>query len=573
LTFTNIGADVFPQATETILNMADAMGTDLKTQAIQVGKALNDPILGVTALRRVGVQLSDQQQQLVKDFVKTGNISKAQAVILGELETQFGGVARASAKTLGGALQQLSNIAGDAFERIGGKLTPSLNELAIALTGASKDGGTFAVVFDTIAIALQKVIQFITIIVKSFNLVGVALDELKNIAVDVKNVLSGNFEPATRDSARLNKAIDSLSKSQDAFTTFSENASEAAESVGDKGAKGLEKLKKELEKLKKSIKDAEERAKNLTAGLQTLAQAGDFGAQLALQQQQFAQQLSTVRKAGLDTTALIKFQEQQKLSLIRSSIEQAANLENASFEERLANVQSQSAMILENDKLTNEQRLEVQRAYTEQSKALEYQRMQAFANSVQNFGRIGGETVSIFENLAQVQNNLGAQEIARMEEQGATQEQIEAKRRQLARKQAQDQKKFGRFSILIDTATAIASALTVKPFPLGLTLAGLAAAKGATQLAVNESTPIPAAQFGGTFKVPPGNQADSGLVRVNQGEEVNVAPVRTSGEGGPKTIIVRIGEKEFNAFMVDSMNTNLNNGKVQIRRSGVVKTA
>ena len=50
LTFTKIGGDVFPRAQAAILDTATAMGTDLKAASLQVGKALNDPIAGVSAL-------------------------------------------------------------------------------------------------------------------------------------------------------------------------------------------------------------------------------------------------------------------------------------------------------------------------------------------------------------------------------------------------------------------------------------------------------------------------------------------------------------------------------------------
>src|SRR3990172_2013854 len=55
LTFTKIGAgdDIFRDATHAVLNMSTAMGTDLKSSAIQVGKALNDPVKGIGALSRV----------------------------------------------------------------------------------------------------------------------------------------------------------------------------------------------------------------------------------------------------------------------------------------------------------------------------------------------------------------------------------------------------------------------------------------------------------------------------------------------------------------------------------------
>ena len=116
LTFTKIRGDVFPKATTAVLDMAQAMGTDLKSAALQVGKALNDPVLGVGALARAGVQFSEQQKEMIKSLVETGNVAKAQAIILKELETQFGGSAEAARRTLGGALAALKESFGDLFE-------------------------------------------------------------------------------------------------------------------------------------------------------------------------------------------------------------------------------------------------------------------------------------------------------------------------------------------------------------------------------------------------------------------------------------------------------------------------
>lgn len=109
LTFTKIRGGTFDEATKAVLNMATAMGTDLKSASVLVGKALQDPILGVTALRRTGVQLSAQQTQQVKDFMAVNDIASAQKIILGELTTQFGGSAEAARKTLGGSLTFLKN--------------------------------------------------------------------------------------------------------------------------------------------------------------------------------------------------------------------------------------------------------------------------------------------------------------------------------------------------------------------------------------------------------------------------------------------------------------------------------
>jgi len=109
LTFTKIQGDVFPKATAAILDMAAAMNTDLKSATLQVGKALNDPILGVSALGRAGVQFSEAQKEVIASLTETGRVAEAQAVILAELKTQFEGSAAAAANTLGGALKQLAN--------------------------------------------------------------------------------------------------------------------------------------------------------------------------------------------------------------------------------------------------------------------------------------------------------------------------------------------------------------------------------------------------------------------------------------------------------------------------------
>jgi len=137
LTFTKIGRDVFPDAIEASLNLSEAMGQDLQQTVIQVGKALNDPIQGLTALRRVGIQFNSDQQALIKNFVATNKVASAQKIILQELDRQFGGMAVTATNTIGGALTQLSNSYGDLLERIGAKVAPTLQSVADAIMGST----------------------------------------------------------------------------------------------------------------------------------------------------------------------------------------------------------------------------------------------------------------------------------------------------------------------------------------------------------------------------------------------------------------------------------------------------
>ena len=133
LTFTNINKEVFPQALESILNVSDAMGQDLKQSTIQIGKALNDPIQGMSALRRIGIQLSETQKNQVKNFMAVNDVASAQKIIIKELDTQFGGMARAVRLTLAGSLIALSNSFGDLMEKMGEKLAPFITALAGSL--------------------------------------------------------------------------------------------------------------------------------------------------------------------------------------------------------------------------------------------------------------------------------------------------------------------------------------------------------------------------------------------------------------------------------------------------------
>ena len=113
LTFTKIrnetgkGNNIFDQATLAMTNLSVAMGKDLSSSAILVGKALNDPVKGVGALSRAGVQFTASQKDTIKALVDSGNVMGAQKMILKELETQFGGSAKAAGQTLPGQLNIL----------------------------------------------------------------------------------------------------------------------------------------------------------------------------------------------------------------------------------------------------------------------------------------------------------------------------------------------------------------------------------------------------------------------------------------------------------------------------------
>ncbi len=140
LTFTNIGSDVFPAATKAIVDMGVAMnggsveGLDLSKTAIQVGKALNDPIKGVTALRKVGVQLTEQQEKQIKKFIKSGDIMSAQKIILQELTTEFGKAGEAAGEGFGGDMRRFDDALEDSRMALATGFLPVIRKVADKLT-------------------------------------------------------------------------------------------------------------------------------------------------------------------------------------------------------------------------------------------------------------------------------------------------------------------------------------------------------------------------------------------------------------------------------------------------------
>lgn len=191
LTFTKIGREVFPRALETVLDMSTAMGQDLKSSAIQLGKALNDPIQGVAALSRVGVQFTEQQKEQIKTLVESGRIMDAQKIILAELETQMGGSARAARDTLGGSIQALKNAFGDLLEGdTGSEGLIGAREAIEELTRVMSDPQTkeaFGVLIGLVASLTTVAADATVAMADLFANVGASIDSI-----------SGNLDPLRR---------------------------------------------------------------------------------------------------------------------------------------------------------------------------------------------------------------------------------------------------------------------------------------------------------------------------------------------------------------------------------------
>jgi phage-related minor tail protein len=147
LTFPAVTKNSFDPASEVILDMSTRLGQDLKSSAIQVGKALQDPIKGVTALRRVGVNFNSTQIETIKHLVETGQKAKAQGLIMKELNTEFGGSAKAAFNA-----DPLAK-----YNKVVGSMKIQLGEAAIKVQAALAPALIFtAKLFGTLIIQVPK---------------------------------------------------------------------------------------------------------------------------------------------------------------------------------------------------------------------------------------------------------------------------------------------------------------------------------------------------------------------------------------------------------------------------------
>ena len=155
LTFGNVSGDAFDKAQQAALDLSARMGTDLQSSTLMLGKALNDPIKGLASLRRVGIQFTEDQQKLIKSMAEAGDTAGAQAVMLGELQRQFGGAAAAAraADPMAAAMLDLS--------RAMGTLETAMVPVVVGLAG--------------IVTSLANVLESLTPAQAQFTMIGLAV--------------------------------------------------------------------------------------------------------------------------------------------------------------------------------------------------------------------------------------------------------------------------------------------------------------------------------------------------------------------------------------------------------------
>jgi hypothetical protein len=124
------GNQVFNRATKAALDLSKKGFGDLSGSNKMLGKALNDPIRGITALSRAGVTFTDEQKATIKTLQESGRTLDAQKIILKEVEDQVSGTAEAFGATTRGKIERSKRAFEEMQKTLARALLPVLESAA-----------------------------------------------------------------------------------------------------------------------------------------------------------------------------------------------------------------------------------------------------------------------------------------------------------------------------------------------------------------------------------------------------------------------------------------------------------
>jgi phage-related protein len=221
------------------VDMAAAGFGEAESNAVQLGKALNDPIKGITALTRSGITFTAQEKKLIKTLVESGKTLEAQDMILAAIEKQVGGTAEATANAsdkmrVGFKLvsEQIGIALLPIFEELvaflqtsvipqmqgfadwASRNTGTIKFLALGLVGLVATLGTLSLIIKAVTIAIttfNAIVKIATVIQAAFNLV-LSLNPIGLVVLAVAALAAG-FVLAYKKIEPFRNLIDSIVQS------------------------------------------------------------------------------------------------------------------------------------------------------------------------------------------------------------------------------------------------------------------------------------------------------------------------------------------------------------------------
>jgi hypothetical protein len=144
LKFDRINKDTFPVAMQVTADLAARLGTDMPSAADTLGKALENPTRAVRALNEAGLAFTADQKKLLQEASNTGDVMKADNMILEALTENLKGASLASADTFAGKMKILNNDFDIFKEKVGDALLKALSPFVDKIMAWANDPATQA---------------------------------------------------------------------------------------------------------------------------------------------------------------------------------------------------------------------------------------------------------------------------------------------------------------------------------------------------------------------------------------------------------------------------------------------
>jgi len=508
LTFTKIGKEVFPEALEAATNMSVRFGQDLKQSMVQLGTALNDPIMGVGRLKRIGISFTEQQKDQIKVLMEANDVLGAQKVILDELEMELGGVARAMRDTFKGELTAYKNNMEDLKRIIGGLMSEDtglkgfvskMNEFL----ETEKNMRNIVRVFQSFGLVMAVGMRLNIFLIHEFNL---GMKAMWDALMDVGKLIKVVFDPRNWKPGKMKEALADFHWT--VVDTFKDITAEAVK-FAEETRKSFEKILSPELPGTNAWRDtmlAMEGASRSAAG--AVKDVGEDIKIVGTWVEDFAddwEMLGTQMKiTPLDLGA-------DEMSAASEAIMEGLRKQGEAY--NLAATAAE-AYRKEQQKMAEETR-KVAEAQKELGDQLSYISTSSFGLFNQMLSNNSTATDNWYQHQKDVIESTVTDEEEKKAQLEALDEEYAAKKTEIAKQE----KAFNIFHSIIDTAMGVSKALAQGGAILGIPWAAVVGALGAAQTAAIIAAPIPTYQQGGTTPGAYGG-GDSQLALTEPGEMI-----------------------------------------------------
>jgi len=268
LTFKSITGDTFREALELSQDLAEIGFGSAKSAAMQLGKALEEPEIGLSALRRVGVSFTEDQKEQIKTLDFVGEKLKAQTVLLSALKGQIEDTGKEAAGGLAGQMDTLNEeftlfIENNALTAGVLKLVTGLMSGLNALFGTfeGKLRGLNEIELEEQLSGINKQIEIQT---KNLKAMEFSLEDTFRIEQKIANleakalIIKEKLNKNDESKARIEKRNNEILKEKSKLTKLQEDLSAKALLASEREIEDLGKTEVELRKLAmtRKIEDA-----------------------------------------------------------------------------------------------------------------------------------------------------------------------------------------------------------------------------------------------------------------------------------------------------------------------------